>query len=357
MSQRKPRIGCIYPGWWGTGGVETQTLSLISHSREWLDWHGIAITDGGQHCAEHIASLHHMGLLAGNPMDLARKCDAVIVWGYGVTPSWLTDLPCQIIAVSHGAGSDWNRRQLQTVLPYASLVVAVSEYAVTDLPCYRNLPPVVTVPNGLDLSRIGSACSRAQTRSALGFDDDDRLVGFVGRISDEKHPLATAMAVSELDDRYQAVFVGRSFELADWQSRAEQIAPERCHWTGPFDHVGEILQALDCLMIASHSEGGPLIALEAMAAGCPVVATRVGVLRELPRLIGHQTFTPIEHGDSARELAHAVESAIQRAQSPVGQIELALTSQSIIREFSARRMAFQWSEAIQQMLNSQRKAA
>ncbi|MCX7568885.1 GT4 family glycosyltransferase PelF [Tumebacillus sp. DT12] len=51
-------------------------------------------------------------------------------------------------------------------------------------------------------------------------------------------------------------------------------------WTGPVN-ILEYLPKLDCIVLTSISEGQPLVMLEAMAAGLPIVATDVGACREL----------------------------------------------------------------------------
>ncbi|MFD2168657.1 GT4 family glycosyltransferase PelF [Tumebacillus lipolyticus] len=55
---------------------------------------------------------------------------------------------------------------------------------------------------------------------------------------------------------------------------------ERVQWTGSVN-VLDYLPKLDCILLTSISEGQPLVMLEAMAAGLPIVATDVGACREL----------------------------------------------------------------------------
>lgn len=74
------------------------------------------------------------------------------------------------------------------------------------------------------------------------------------------------------------------------------------------EDVGTALSAMDCLVSASPSEGGPLTVIEAFLAGCPVVSTRVGIIPELEsdgRLVVTIPFDP-----TPEQLAAAVREAI-----------------------------------------------
>src|SRR5690606_15843008 len=50
----------------------------------------------------------------------------------------------------------------------------------------------------------------------------------------------------------------------------------RVHWHGVVTGAGRYLRAYDVLVISSWTEGTPIVLLEAMAAGVPVVTTAVG---------------------------------------------------------------------------------
>ena len=51
-------------------------------------------------------------------------------------------------------------------------------------------------------------------------------------------------------------------------------------WAGQRNDIPQVLAAIDVLAIASYEEQLPLVVLEAMASGVPVVATRVGGIAE-----------------------------------------------------------------------------
>ena len=143
------------------------------------------------------------------------------------------------------------------------------------------------VPLGLDLAPM--FCARARYRGALraelGVAPESPMVGIVGRLFPIKnHALflnaAARLAAVRPDVRYVVVGDGvlRS-ELEDLARRRELAG--RVFFTGWRHDLAAIYADLDVLVVSSRNEGTPVSAIEAMAAGCAVVATRVGGLPDL----------------------------------------------------------------------------
>jgi glycosyltransferase involved in cell wall biosynthesis len=69
------------------------------------------------------------------------------------------------------------------------------------------------------------------------------------------------------------------------------------------DDVPDVIRAMDVCVLSTHAEGMPLVLLEAMALGCPVIATRVG---GIPELIIHEENGLLheknDYDDLAREI-------------------------------------------------------
>jgi glycosyltransferase involved in cell wall biosynthesis len=78
------------------------------------------------------------------------------------------------------------------------------------------------------------------------------------------------------------VFVGNG-ELRDQLQRlVRELAIERsCRFVGIREDIADILAAADVVVLPSLSEGFPFVLLEALAMGCPVVASRVNGIPEL----------------------------------------------------------------------------
>ena len=143
------------------------------------------------------------------------------------------------------------------------------------------------VPLGLDLAPMfyARARHRGALRAELGVAPESPMVGIVGRLFPIKnHALflnaAARLAAVRPDVRYVVVGDGvlRS-ELEDLARRRELAG--RVFFTGWRHDLAAIYADLDVLVVSSRNEGTPVSAIEAMAAGCAVVATRVGGLPDL----------------------------------------------------------------------------
>jgi glycosyltransferase involved in cell wall biosynthesis len=154
-------------------------------------------------------------------------------------------------------------------------LVAVSAEVRDDLVSLGAAPAerFVVIPYGFDFSRLEGG-DRARARGELGVDEGAFLVGFVGRLTAIKRPQDLVRAVAAVDG---AVLVA----LGDGELRGEVEALAsklgvRLHVLGYRQDVPDWYAAADAVALASANEGTPVTAIEALAAGTPVVATRVG---------------------------------------------------------------------------------
>lgn len=143
------------------------------------------------------------------------------------------------------------------------------------------------VPNGVDTAvfRPDVAPARPTLRRRLGLAEDVALMGFVGRLSPEKGPELFVQAAQLLQRRCpqaHAVLVGEGpLHGAIAQQIAQAGLAGRVHLAGGCEDMPGLYPQLQLLACSSHSEAMPLAVMEAMAAGLPVVATRVGGVPDL----------------------------------------------------------------------------
>jgi glycosyltransferase involved in cell wall biosynthesis len=124
--------------------------------------------------------------------------------------------------------------------------------------------------------------SRADVRAELGIETADVVVLTVGRLAPQKNLglLLDIAADVRSDPRLSFVVAGDGPQQAELEAR---IAAERSRvrLLGRRDDVPDLLAAADVALLTSTWEARALVAQEALLAGVPLVATRVGGIPEL----------------------------------------------------------------------------
>ena len=229
-----------------------------------------------------------------------------------------------IVTTVHGfTGGDLRNRLYQWVQCRAyrrfDAVVAVSQPLVRQLEGQIDSRCLHLLPNAY--SRDEEVLSRATARATLGLSNDDFVVGWVGRLSPEKGPdvLVEAFRNSEMPGNVHAVFLGDGPLAMPLQERAAHLGlAQRISWMGCVPNAGRLLRAFDVIVLSSRTEGTPMVLLEAMAAGTPIIATRVG---GVPDLLPARTAllispeSPVELRDAIREVLADPEEAMSRAEA------------------------------------------
>jgi glycosyltransferase involved in cell wall biosynthesis len=141
------------------------------------------------------------------------------------------------------------------------------------------------VRNGVDADRFRPRQERERLRRERGYAPEDQLVAAVGRLDPVKnYPLLVASfgTVVRQHPRARLLFVGAGPDRDAIEREIERRQLGRVvHLAGHREDVEDWLAAADVFVHPSLSEGMNNAALEAMAAGVPVVATRVGGLPEV----------------------------------------------------------------------------
>lgn len=195
-----------------------------------------------------------------------------------------TDTP--VVATFHGAtdtsqGSIGRRFRYRLVGKRAT-VVCVSDRLRFDLAASAGatLSDVRVIPNGVEPEAFARGDGRA-LRRRYGVSDAAILVGALGNIRPAKdfRTLLEAAAALNGEPALRYAIAGQRSEplYARLLELRDQLGlSERLSFWGFQDDVPEVMAAFDILAISSSSEGFSLAAIQAMAAGTPVVATRSG---------------------------------------------------------------------------------
>jgi glycosyltransferase involved in cell wall biosynthesis len=233
---------------------------------------------------------------------------------------------------------------------------------------YCIAPPgkVVVVPLGIDLEPFVEAGSAARVaggyrasgrnagRAMLGIPQEGPLVGYVGRLTAVKNP---GLFVSIAQRVLQSVPGAHFVLVGDGELRGaveHQIANlglagriTLAGWQADRNHPTEmppIYAALDALLLPSRNEGTPMTAIEAMAAGVPVVATAVGGMPDL--LVDERTGLLAPSGD----VQALVDAVVRVLRQPEWARKLALAGQeSVLARFGVERLV-QDMEALYQIV-------
>ena len=138
------------------------------------------------------------------------------------------------------------------------------------------------VPNGVDFesfSKVISTTQRKEIRRAFGFTDSDIVVITTGRLVLKNAVDVVLRAMSLLGPSYKFLSLGDGADLEKLNDLSKSLGLENRVVFNKFVSHSELppyLQASDIFVRPSRSEGLGNSFLEAMAAGIPVVATRVG---------------------------------------------------------------------------------
>jgi glycosyltransferase involved in cell wall biosynthesis len=120
----------------------------------------------------------------------------------------------------------------------------------------------------------------AETRRVMGIPDHRFVVGWIGRMTGVKRTDVVLRGLRALrDEGVDAVLcmVGDGPDRNGVEELAVELGIVRhCLFPGYQEDVGPFFAAFDVFVLPSGNEGTPVTAIEALASGCPVVATRVG---------------------------------------------------------------------------------
>ena len=172
-----------------------------------------------------------------------------------------------------------------------------------------------TVHNGAEAPDPG-ALNRARTeaRAAWGVDDDEIVIGSVGRIEAQKNPAGFVDAIAGLSDKkpIRGVWIGDGSLRECMETRAV-LAGVDLQVDGWRDDAALRMAGFDIFLLPSLFEGLPFAVIEAMHAGLPIVASNSDGLAEAIR-DGENGFLCSEADAMAGRLQRLVTNPDLRAQ-------------------------------------------
>ena len=138
---------------------------------------------------------------------------------------------------------------------------------------------LTVIPNGIAVARFSAAA--AAERGEILRDARGPVAMFVARLQPQKDHATLLRAVAEVPD-LQLILVGEGELRADLEQLARSLSiADRVHFLGHRTDIAELLKMANVYVHATHSDGFGIAALEAMAAGLPIVASNVPGLAEV----------------------------------------------------------------------------
>jgi glycosyltransferase involved in cell wall biosynthesis len=175
---------------------------------------------------------------------------------------------------------------------FAQHVVAVSHPIADDIRQWKmNRTNVMVINNGIDIERYADKKDDVELlslRKELGLKQGSRLVGTIGRLVHQKAQqffIESARQICDVREDVEFILLGDG-PLRDYlQELVKQKGLEdRFHFLGFRTDAIQILRLFDIFALSSVDEGLPIVILESMSLGIPIVTSDVG---ELPFFINN----------------------------------------------------------------------
>lgn len=265
---------------------------------------------------------------------------------YGRIAAWLAGVPVIITSVHGNYRKDLRleRRIANKIMSkITDKIVAVSESIKKDIVKHDKINPskIVVIHNGVDILRFNPENIFLNVRGELSINDNDVVVGFVGRLVPAKglQYLIEAISIIQLKvENIKLLIVGEGSLIYSLKNKARELGiKESVIFTGKRRDIPEVLSCIDIFVMPSVAEGLPNSLLEAMAMGKPIVATTVG---GIPEIIENEINGLIISPEDPESLASAIKFFIgnKGLAEKLGQA----AKEFVLRKYSIKAIAVQW---------------
>jgi len=300
------------------GGVETWLMNIMRKiDRDHFEFHFLVSSNTESAYDQEIIALGghvHYGAITDNLFkytsrfkSVIRKCGPFAVvhshvyWysGFITQLGYVSGIPIRI-AHSHTAASSpaWrvDRRMYQTlmrclIMRYSTHRLGVSQQAAQALFGRRPAKPFILLYYGLDFTRFLQRDATDRAKWLLSIPPGRKVIGHVGRFMPVKNHAFTVEFFERIvrsGTDAHLLFVGDGALAPTVKALVESRGlMDRCTFAGLQSDVAPFFSAMDAFVLPSLWEGLPLVALEAQAAGVPVIASTCTPeeISAIPRLV------------------------------------------------------------------------
>ena len=283
----------------GIGGPQVRFANLVEHLGDRLQ-HSIVAMDGNYDCRARLnpaLDIAYPEIAAGKRQTLANvarfrralrelRPDVMVTCNWGAIEWSIANLVPLVrhIHIEDGFGPEEADGQIRRRVIARRACLRRSTIVVPSRTLWRiaidrwKLPAgrVHYIPNGIDCARFAAAASGHRGRHWPG---EGPVIGAVASLRAEKNlaRLLDAFARVVQDRPSRLVVVGDGAERAALEAQARGLGVAGCvHFAGHIADPAPLYPSFDLFALSSNTEQMPLSLVEAMAAGLPVAATRVG---------------------------------------------------------------------------------
>jgi len=299
MGMRIAIVVLYFPPKW-IGGTEITTYELAEHlARRGHEIHIITTQDEGQSKESYEKGFHihrvfkpkikNAGILFfwTNVLKILHEIEADIVHAQSLgnaVPAVIYKKIKKVPYTVWGQGLDVNmpgwfiKKTAKTCLANADAIIALSDNMKKRMQLMSGRE-VIVIPNGIDLTKYeeGRRKQKPHGKSII-------YVGRLHAVKGVQYLLEAMSVVHRKVPQAELVIVGDGDDRTSLEILTDELGIRECvKFVGmvPHEQVADWMYNADVFVLPSISEGFPLVALEAMACGLPIVATRVGVLPEI----------------------------------------------------------------------------
>ena len=250
-----------------------------------------------------------------------------------------------------------------------SFLYAVNRFAFVSRDTWKNfgykVPPHrgIVVYDGIEVKGTNVVKARESVRQKYDIPATAKVVGMVARFAPQKDYATLARAASRVitaEKNVRFLIVGDYSGTAAYQEHYEEVkrmlaanaVSEYFIFTGFQADVSRFLDAMDIFVLSTHFEGLPLVILEAMAQGKPVLATAVD---GIPEVVVHEK-TGLLHQHQNHEQLSAHLLALIKDNERAARFGEA-GRQAVKRDWSGERFARDMKNLYRQMLSGKKSVS
>jgi glycosyltransferase involved in cell wall biosynthesis len=261
---------------------------------------------------------------------------------YGTLLGRLAGIP--VVATVHGKNyysEQGKRRTAYRFVSRAARMVAVSEDLKQFVVERVSIPPnrITVIYNGVEIPPLFDGQQVQSSKKELNLMKWDHVIGSVGSLYPVKgqiHLIRALPAILRVHPRTGLVLVGQGDLAEELKAEAVRIqVEEHVQFLGFRSDIPVLLNLMDVFVLPSLSEGLSMALLEAMAAECPVVATRVGgnvelveegvtgylVPSESPQLLAERVIDLLRNREEARRFGRRGRDRVREKFSLAGMVD------------------------------------